>query len=372
MSTDQLFTPINFGEISLKHRVVMAPLTRMRAEPGDLPHALHTEYYGQRASDGGLIITEATDISPSAHGYPMVPGIYSSEQIKRWQAVTAAVHAKKGFIFSQLWHTGRISHSTMQPDGKPALAPSAIRPAGEHFDASGNTVEFETPRAMEISDIHATIADFVQAAKNAREAGFDGVEIHSANGYLLDQFLRTGSNQRTDQYGGTIENRSRLLLEVVDAVVNEIGAGRVGVRLSPWGTFNDMSDDTGINIWQYIGTELNKRGLAYLHVIEPRVDFSDDSKPLDLNAPDASANMKNFFDGPLISAGGYGYAPETARQAIAEQRADAIAFGRIFISNPDLPKRLEIGAELNKYDRSTFYGGGAEGYTDYPFLEQTQ
>lgn len=366
MNTDQLFTPINFGAIKLKHRVVMAPLTRMRAETGDLPHALHAEYYGQRASDGGLQVTEATDISPAAHGYPGVPGIYSPEQINRWKKVTEAVHAKHGFIFSQLWHTGRISHSTMQPDSNPPFAPSAIRPAGEHFDANGNTVIFEIPRAMAISDIDAVISDFVQAAKNAREAGFDGVEIHGANGYLLDQFLRTGTNQRTDQYGGSIENRARLLLEVVDAVIKELGSDRVGVRLSPWGTFNDMSDDTGIEIWKYIGTELSKRDLAYLHVIEPRADSTNDTKPLDSDAPDAGENLKNFFNGPVISSGGY--IAETARQAITEKRADAIAFGRLFISNPDLPKRLEVGAELNKYDRSTFYGGGAEGYTDYPFL----
>lgn len=368
MRNDPLFEPVQLGAVPLKHRVIMAPLTRLRSrQPGDVPQQLNADYYAQRASEGGLQITEATDISPEARGYPGAPGIYTTEQLQGWRAVTQAVHAKGGFIFSQIWHTGRISHSSMQPDAKVPGAPSAIRAAGQHVDASGNPVGFETPRALEQDEIVTIKAAFVQAARNARASGFDGVELHSANGYLLDQFLRSGTNHRTDKYGGSIENRSRLLLEVVDAVAAAIGNDRVGVRLSPWGSFNDMYDADGVQLWTYVARELGKRSLAYLHVVEPRVDFTSDTKPLDANAPDASETLKGLFGGPLISAGGF--TADSGRAAIAEGRTDAIAFGRLFISNPDLVERFRIGAALNRYDRSTFYGGDARGYTDYPFFE---
>lgn len=367
MAQDSLFTPLRLGAFTLQHRVVMPPLTRMRArQPGDIPHELNAEYYGQRASYGGLQISEATDISPQAHGYPWVPGIYSNEQIAGWRLATAAVHAKGGFFFNQIWHVGRVSHSTMQPGGALPVAPSAIAVSGDHMDAEGNAVAFETPRALEIEEIEAIIGDFVQAARNSRRAGFDGVEIHGANGYLLDQFLHDSSNRRTDEYGGSIENRARLLLEVVDAVAAAVGADRIGVRLSPWSGILGMRDSAGLALWEYVITELGKRDLAYLHLIEPRSDFTDDEKPLDMDAPDVASLFKTAFDGPIISAGGF--VPETAAAAVASGKSDAIAFGRSFIANPDLPERIRTGAPLNRHNRATFYGGGAEGYTDYPFL----
>jgi N-ethylmaleimide reductase len=360
---DPLFTPLKLGAVELKHRVIMAPMTRMRAaQPGNVPHALNAEYYGQRASEGGLLITEATDISPQAQGYRATPGIYSAEQIAGWRAVTDAVHAKGGFIFSQIWHVGRISHSSLQPDGALPVGPSAVRPSGDHTNASGETVPFETPRALEEQELTQIVEHFVTAARNAQAAGFDGVEVHGANGYLLDQFLRNGSNKRTDRYGGSIENRARLLLEVVDAVIAALGAQRVGVRLSPWNGFNDMSDSDGAALWDYVASELDKRDLAYLHVVEPRADFTVDA-PLDANAPDAAAHFRSAFNGPLISTGGY--VAETARAAVADARADAIAFGRPFISNPDLPEKVRNGVAMRPYDRGTFYGGDSRGYTDY-------
>lgn len=367
MAQDSLFTSLRLGALNLKHRVVMPPLTRMRAmQPGDVPYELNAEYYGQRASDGGLQISEATDITPQAHGYPWVPGIYSDEQIAGWRLATDAVHAKGGFFFNQIWHVGRVSHSTMQPGGALPVAPSAIAVSGDHMDAQANAVPFETPRALEIEEISAIVGDFVQAAHNARRAGFDGVEIHGANGYLLDQFLHDGSNRRTDGYGGSIQNRSRLLLEVVDAVATAIGADRVGVRLSPWSGILGMKDSAGLALWNYVITELGKRNIAYLHLIEPRSDFTNDEKPLDMDAPDVASLFKKAFGGPIISAGGF--VPETAAEAVASGKSDAIAFGRLFIANPDLPERIRQGAPLNKHNRATFYGGGAEGYTDYPFL----
>ena len=367
MQPDPLFTPLKLGALELKHRIVMAPMTRMRsAQPGNIPHALNAEYYGQRASVGGLLITEATDITPQAQGYRATPGIYSAEQIAGWRAVTQAVHAKGGFIFSQIWHVGRISHSSLQPDGALPVAPSAVRPAGEHTNASGQAVPFETPRALEQEEIAQLVRDFVTAARNAQEAGFDGVEVHGANGYLLDQFLRNGTNQRTDRYGGSVENRARLLLEVVDAVIALLGAERVGVRLSPWNGFNDMSDSDGWALWDYVASELDKRKLAYLHVVEPRADFTTDL-PLNENAPDAASRFKTRYKGPLISAGGY--VAETARAAVADTRADAVAFGRPFISNPDLPERVRTGAAMTWHDRATFYGGDHRGYTDYASVQ---
>ncbi|RUM99502.1 alkene reductase [Pseudaminobacter arsenicus] len=369
MAQDPLFKPLILGALALKHRIVMAPLTRMRTkQPGNVPYALNAEYYGQRASDGGLQITEATDISPQSQGYRWVPGIYTPDQIAGWKEVTEAVHAKGGFIVNQIWHVGRISHSSLQPNGALPGAPSAIAPPGEHYDADGNTVPFETPHALTLDGIAAIKGDFVQAARNARHAGFDGVEIHGANGYLLDQFLNDGSNKRTDIYGGSIENRSRFLLEVADAVAAVTGAGRVGVRLSPWSNIQGMTDSDGVKLWEYVITELGKRDLAYLHLIEPRADFTNDEKPLNMDAPDVAALFKKGFGGPIISAGGF--QPDTARAAISTGNSDAIAFGRPFIANPDLPERIRRNVPLNKHVRVTFYGGAEEGYTDYPFLEQ--
>jgi N-ethylmaleimide reductase len=364
-----LFTPVALGALALKHRVAMAPLTRLRAtRPGDVPRALNAEYYGQRASDGGLIITEATDVSEQARAYPGAPGIHSAEQIAGWRAVTDAVHAKGGVIVVQLWHGGRVSHSSMQPGGALPVAPSAIPVRGmQHVDTNGQTVEFETPRALALEEIPGIVASFAQAARNAREAGFDGVEIHGANGYLLDQFLQDGSNQRTDAYGGTIPNRARLLVEVVDAVVGAWSADRVGVRLSPWGHFNGMSDSDPAALHDHVGQVLGQRGLAYLHVVEPRADQNSDVNAIDDTAPDAASRLRAAFGGKVISAGGF--VRDTAAAAIAGHRADVIAFGRLFIANPDLPERLRRDAPLNRYDRSTFYGGDVKGYTDYPLLD---
>jgi N-ethylmaleimide reductase len=362
-----LFAPVSMGALDLKHRVVMAPLTRLRSsQPGDVPNALNAAYYGQRASEGGLIITEATDISAQAHGYPGAPGIYSPEQIAGWRLVTDAVHAKGGKIVVQLWHTGRVSHSSMQPGGALPVAPSAIAAAGNHMDADGGGVPFETPRALREDEIPGIIEQFRQAALNAREAGFDGLEVHGANGYLLDQFLQDGTNHRSDAYGGSIENRARLLLEVVDAVAAAWSADRVGVRLSPWGRANGTSDSNPAEHFAYAATELGKRGLAYLHVIEPRADQHSDTNALDPNAPDAASRFRSLFGGKLIVAGGF--VRETAEKVVARGDADAVAFGRLFIANPDLPERLRLNASLNRYDRPSFYGGTERGYTDYPTL----
>ncbi|WP_119681706.1 alkene reductase [Indioceanicola profundi] len=367
MAQDILFRPLQLGALALDHRVVMAPLTRMRAQqPGDVPHELNATYYGQRASKGGLLISEATDINPFTKGYVRVPGIYTPKQIYGWRKVTSAVHAKGGFIVNQIWHVGRVSHTSLQPDGALPVAPSAIPAPGEGFDANGNSVPYEIPQALTLGKIAAIRDDFVQAALNAREAGFDGVEIHGANGYLIDQFLHDGSNQRTDAYGGSIENRARFLLEIVDAVVARIGADRVGVRLSPWSGILGMQDSSGVALWKYVIAALGQRRIAYLHLIEPRADFTNDEKPLDMEAPDVAALFKQAFDGPVISAGGF--LPDTAAAAVATGNSDAIAFGRPFIANPDLPARIRNGWPLNRHDRATFYGGAAEGYTDYPFM----
>ena len=366
-SADPLFRPLNLGAVTLAHRVVMAPLTRMRAlRPGDVPQAINAEYYRQRASRGGLIVTEATDITEQARGYPGAPGLYSAEQIEGWRAVTAAVHGRGGLIFAQIWHTGRISHSSMQPGGGVPVAPSAVPAPGNHMDAGFASVPFKTPRALSVDEIAGIVGDFRQAALNARAAGFDGVEIHSANGYLIDQFLQDNTNRRTDAYGGPVANRVRFALEVVDAVTGAVGADRVGVRLSPWGRFNGMADSNPGPLFDHLAGELGRRGLAYLHVIEPRADQNSDINALDPNAPDAASRIKASFGGKVIAAGGF--TRETAAAAIAAGTADVVAFGRLFIANPDLPERFRRGAKLNRYDRSTFYGGDARGYTDYPAL----
>ena len=365
--TEALFEPVRLGALALSHRVVLAPLTRLRsAQPGDIPTALNAEYYAQRASQGGLLITEATDIADDARGYPGAPGIHSPAQIAGWRGVTDAVHAKGGLIVNQIWHCGRISHSTMRPDGSAPVAPSAIAAPGGHVNARGEGVGFETPRALEIGEIAGIVAQFRQAAVNSKDAGFDGVEVHGANGYLLDQFLRDGSNQRSDRYGGSFANRARFLLEAVDAVAEVYGAERVGVRLSPWGSFNGMSDsDTG-ELFDHVVAALATRGLAYLHLVEPRADQGSDVNAFHADAPDAASRFKRIFGGPVVAAGGF--TRESGAEAIAAGDADAIAYGRLFLANPDLPARFRQGAALNRHDRSTFYGGGAKGYTDYPTL----
>ena len=369
-SNAPLFDPLSLGDLTLAHRVVLAPLTRMRStQPGDVPNALNALYYAQRATPGGLLISEATQISLEGKGYPATPGIYSPEQVAGWRIVTDAVHAKGGFLFAQLWHVGRISHSSHHPQQGLPVSASAIAPTdGKVLTASFQQADFETPRALAVEELPRIVAEYVHAARCAQQAGFDGIELHSANGYLLDQFLEDGVNHRTDAYGGSIENRARLLLEVVDAVIAVWGAGRVGVRLSPWGKFNSMSDSNPLALFTYVLEQLAARGIAYAHLVEPRANGGSDGA-LDASAPDASASFRKAFPGTLIAAGGF--LGETASHTVASGHADAIAFGRWFISNPDLPHRLRIGAPLQRYDRSTFYGGTEKGYTDYPTLEES-
>lgn len=357
-----LFTPIKLGDYELSNRIVMAPLTRMRAGTGLVPRQINAEYYAQRAS-AGLIITEASQVSPQGMGYAKTPGIYSPEQVEGWKLVTEAVHQKGGRIFLQLWHVGRISHPSLQPNGELPVAPSAIAAEGNAVTYQG-LQPFVTPRALETSEIPEIVEQYRQGAKNALLAGFDGVEIHCANGYLLDQFLRDGSNQRTDQYGGSLENRMRLLKEVTEAIIEVWGGDKVGVRLAPSGSFNSMSDSNPKALFSYVVKELNKYKLAYLHLVEPRVDGN---ATLEKPCSDLTSGFfRNFYDGLIMSAGGYDR--ELGNEVLASGEADLVAYGRLFISNPDLPLRFAKNAELNPYDRSTFYGGDEKGYLDYPFL----
>jgi N-ethylmaleimide reductase len=351
-----LFSPVTLGSISMKNRMVMAPLTRNRAGEGGVPSALNATYYEQRAS-AGLIITEATPISPMAHGYPALPGIYNDAQIAGWRLVTDAVHAKDGKIVIQLWHVGRISHPSLLPNGAQPVAPSAIKPAGQAFTYQG-LQDYVEPRALAVSELPAIVHDYAHATQCAIDAGFDGVEIHSANGYLLDQFLRDGSNQRTDNYGGSFENRARLLMEVTKAVVDVIGADKVGVRLSPVNPFNDMKDSNPQALFNYVAESLNQFNLAYLHALEGGIGSMAD--PFDFVA------FRKLFKGQYIANLGYDKARGNA--AIASGYADCVAYGVPFIANPDLVERYKIDAPLNEADSNTFYGGAEQGYTDYPFL----
>jgi N-ethylmaleimide reductase len=366
-----LFSPLRLGAQRLDHRIVMAPLTRMRAgAPGNVPGALNARYYAQRASAGGLLITEATQISRRGQGYPATPGIHSPEQVAGWRLVTEAVHQKRGLIFLQLWHVGRISHSSHQPDGGLPLAPSPVRPAGNALNARWEKTLFETPREIGLGEIPSLVAEYRAAARNALAAGFDGVELHAANGYLLDQFLRDGTNKRTDRYGGSFENRSRLLLEVLEAVAGEFGMERVGIRLSPLGTFNDMRDSDPVGLFGHVLRALARHPIAYVHLIEARGDerSPDASVPLESGAAPTAALFRPCYPGVLIGAGGF--TPASASEAIAAGTVDAVAFGKLFISNPDLPIRVKLDAALNAYDHATFYGGSDRGYTDYPTLKR--
>ncbi len=347
-----LFAPIALGDIDLANRIVMAPLTRNRAGPGNVPQALNVEYYVQRAT-AGLIVTEATQVSPQGVGYPGTPGIHSAEQVEGWRKVTEAVHERGGRIVLQLWHVGRISHPSLQPNGALPVAPSALRPEGEVFTYDGPR-PFVTPRALELGEIPGIVADYRAAAVNAKAAGFDGVEVHGANGYLLDQFLRDGTNHRIDAYGGSVENRARLLLEVTDAVIEVWGAGRVGVRLSPINSFNSIADSDPDATFGHAARELARRGIAYLHLVE--TDMAGGRRY------DGGA-LREAFGGPLMANGGYDRA--RAEAAIADGKADLVAFGQLYIANPDLVARFAQDAPLNEPDATTFYGGDAAGYTDY-------
>jgi N-ethylmaleimide reductase len=336
------------------------------AQPGNIPQAMNVEYYSQRATNGGLIITEATQISPQGQGYPATPGIHSAGQIAGWQKVVNAVHDKGGLIFLQLWHVGRISHSSLHANNALPVAPSAVRPAGNAYTADGRMVPFETPRALERQEIAAIVDDYKNAAKNAQQAGFDGVEIHGANGYLIDQFLRDKTNLRTDEYGGSIPNRTRFLDEVAQAVVQVWGGGRVGVRFSPFGSFGDMSDSHPEELFALAAAKMAALGLAYIHLVEPRQDESPGFDMSRWASTSIGTLFRDKFPGRIIAAGGY--TGDLAESAIGAGEVDAIAFGRNFIANPDLPKRLASGAGLNRYHRDSFYGGTEKGYTDYPFM----
>ncbi len=368
MNFPSLFSPLQVGPYRLQHRVVMAPLTRMRAERSSFaPRALNAEYYGQRATPGGLIIAEASPVMVTGRGNPATPGIYSDQQIRGWRGVVDAVHAKGGVIFLQLWHVGRVSHSSFQPGGAPPVAPSAVPITGNGMmamTADGKMVPYETPRALETFEVKGIVEAFRQAAANAMKAGFDGVEIHGANGYLLEQFLQSHTNLRTDQYGGSIENRARLLLEITQAAIEVWGANRVGVRLSPYGVANGSGEADPMPLYTHAIKALDALGLAYLHFIEPRSSGAGRAEVNHQNVPSAMVLFRPIWRGVLISAGGF--TGETAEAAIAEGHADAIAFGRIFISNPDLPRRLQHGFPLTPYNRATFYSGEEVGYTDYP------
>lgn len=357
-SNAPLFGTAQMKGLALANRMVMAPLTRGRAGPSRTPNALMAEYYGQRAT-AGLIIAEATAISARGYGWVGSPGIYTQAHAEGWQGVTSAVHQRGGKIFLQLWHMGRVSHPDFL-DGATPVGPSAIAAAGESYTPTGKK-RYVTPRALTEQEIASTVNDYAQATRLAREAGFDGVEVHAANGYLLDQFLRDGSNQRTDAYGGSIQKRQRFLLEVVAAVAKAWSADRVGVRVSPTNDFNDMSDTQPAATFTQAAQALSRFGLAYLHVVEPLTRAAS-AKPESRIHP----QMRAAFDGSLILNGNYD--AKTGAAALQAREADMIAYGRPFLGNPDLVARYRGGAGLNKLDVSTFYTDGAKGYTDYPML----
>lgn len=358
-----LFDPYRMGQFTLANRIVMAPLTRNRAGAGNAPTALTAEYYAQRAG-AGLIVAEATQVCPEGQGYQDTPGIHSEAQVAAWKQVTDAVHARGGKIFLQLWHVGRISHVSLQPNGQAPVAPSAIRANSKTF-VNGTFTEVSEPRALRLDELPGIVEAYRKGAANAIKAGFDGVEIHGANGYLLDQFLRDGTNKRTDEYGGSIENRARLMLEVTAAIVAEIGPERTGIRLSPVTPANDASDSNPQPVFNYVVEQLDKLDLVYIHVIEGATGGDRNFGA----GFDYEALRKRFRNTWIVNNG---YTLETARQVLAEKRADLVAFGRPFISNPDLVERLRRNAPLSPLDRATLYGGGAKGYTDYPVLEAAE
>lgn len=357
-----LFDPIELGEVSLTNRIVMAPLTRNRAGEGLAPTKLMVEYYRQRAN-AGLIITEATQISPMGQGYVSTPGIYSAEQVAAWRTVTETVHADSGKIFMQLWHVGRISHSSLLPDDAKPVSSTSRKAEAQVYNADG-FVETSTPRALRDDEIPALIDDYRMAAVRAMAAGFDGVEVHAANNYLLEQFLRDSVNDRAGPYGGSIDNRTRLVVEVMQAIADEIGAGRVGIRLSPMTTFNGTPTDSDPQrLYGRLIDQLSPMGLAYVHMIEGETGGDRDQQV------DYETLRKGFGGAWMVNNG---YTRDDAMDAIASGHADLVAFGRPFISNPDLVRRLKEDAPLNELDPDTLYGGGAAGYTDYPFLAEAE
>jgi N-ethylmaleimide reductase len=359
-----LFTPFDLGRIRLRNRIVMAPLTRDRATPGiDAPNQLNAEYYRQRAG-AGLIIAEATQISPYGKGYAFTPGIYSPDQIEGWKLVTSAVHAEGGTIFLQLWHVGRISHPSLQPGNLLPVAPSAVAPKDTRtFIETGEFVSVGTPRALELTEIPGIIDDYAAAASKAIAAGFDGVEIHAANGYLLHQFMGDGSNHRTDRYGGSVANRLRLTLEVTEAVSAAVGADRTGIRISPVSPASGAYDSNPQSVFFPLVRELNRFGLAYVHVVEGHTQG-----PREFHGFDFEQLRKEFSGAWMVNNG---YTREMAIDVVARGLADLVAFGRPFIANPDLVERFRTGAPLNEVDFATAFGGDDRGYTDYPTLDET-
>ena len=357
MSTN-LFSTVTVGDLELPNRMVMAPMTRNRADKNYAPHDLNAEYYRQRAA-AGLIITEASQVSPEGLGYPATPGIYSEQQVAGWRKVTDAVHADGGRIFIQLWFCGRISHPSMLPDKQTPVAPSAIRPEGEAITYDGMQA-FVEPRALETGEIAGIVSQYRHAADLAKQSGFDGIEIHGANGYLIDQFLRDGTNQRTDEYGGSMENRMRFLNEILDAVSQVWPNNRIGVRLTPENSFNSMSDSNPQQHFDYFFAQLNTRGLAYVHVLEG--DMMTKERNVDYRA------LRNTFNSIYIANNGYD--KDRAQTALANGDCDLVAFGAPFLANPDLVYRYRHDQALNEPDKDTFYGGDGHGYTDYPFVEQ--
>ncbi|HEX2079140.1 MAG TPA: alkene reductase [Longimicrobium sp.] len=370
--TRNLFTPFPLGPYELRNRLVMAPMTRNRAGEGNVPTPVMAEYYAQRAG-AGLIVTEGSQVAPQGVGYPNTPGIHTDAQVEGWRRVTEAVHARGGRIFLQLWHVGRVSHPSMQPGGALPVAPSAIGIQGQMIYTAGGMKPFVTPRALRTDEVAEVVGQFAEGARRAYAAGFDGVELHGANGYLIDQFLRDGTNHRADRYGGSVENRVRFLVEVAEAVAGVWGGERVGVRLSPVSTVNGMGDTDPLATFSYAAYALNRLNLAYLHVAEPMdAEGRSGGASFDVSSGgDAhgriSPVLKAIFRGAFVANGGYD--GETGNAAVAEGRAELVAFGKPFIANPDLPLRLRLGAPLNAPDRATFYGGDEHGYTDYPALE---
>lgn len=361
----KLFTPVKVGALELSSRVIMAPLTRMRATPpGDVPNDLMKTYYSQRAS-AGLVIAEATQISPQGKGYMDTPGIYSAEQVAGWKKITDAVHAAHGLMCLQLWHVGRVSHHSLQPDQQLPVSASALpyenRTTVRGEDGKPKRVACDTPRALELSEIPGLIEDYRRATENSRAAGFDMVEVHAAHGYLLHQFQSAESNHRTDNYGGSVENRARLTLEALDAVIGAWDASHVGVRISPLGIFNGLDDADGLEMGLYLAQAFAQRGIAYLHLSEP--DWAGGPAHTD----EFRRALRDKFPGIIIGAGNY--TAEKAERLLEQGFIDAAAFGRPFIANPDLPLRLRQGAALNEVQAATLYGGGAEGYTDYAALK---
>ncbi len=358
MSAGPLFTPVTLGNLTLKNRIVMAPMTRNRAAEDNVPQAMNVEYYRQRAS-AGLIITEASQVSPEGVGYPGTPGIYSEAQVTGWQKVTDAVHDEGGHIYLQLWYCGRISHPDLLPDNQTPVAPSAIKPEGEAITFEGMKA-FVEPHALEIDEIKSIVNQYKHAAHMAKQAGFDGVEIHAANGYLIDQFLRDGSNKRTDKYGGNKENRMRLLNEVIDVVLETWDSKSVGIRLTPENSFNDMSDSNPQAHFNYFIKQLNKRKLAYIHLLEG--DMMGAARTVNYRA------LRETYKGSYMANNGYD--KDRAQTAITKGDCDLVAFGVPFLANPDLVHRYKKSLPLNEADQNTFYGGDETGYTDYPYAEQ--